>query len=231
MPNTKKPKIQIDIISDVVCPWCYIGKKRLEKALNELKNDYTFELHYKPFQLNPDIPEGGFNQAEYLISKFGGEARYKELTSYVSEVATQEGLHFRYDKQKIAPNTFNLHRLIWLAEKNQMQLPVVDILFKAYFEEGADLSKTENLVNLGVKAGLTEEQVGHLFHSKEGASEVREAEALNRQLGIRSVPFFIINGKYGISGAQSSTVFIEALHNVGNIPDHAESCDINNPEC
>src|SRR6188768_2113694 len=154
-----KPKIKIDVVSDVVCPWCYIGKRRLERAVDELSSTYDFDIEYHPFELNPTTPESGFNQKEYLTKKFGGEDRYAEITNRVAGVAAEEGLSFDFSKQPVSPNTRKAHSLIQFARAEGKQLAVKEAFMKAYFTDGIDLSKNENLVNVAVQAGLDKENV------------------------------------------------------------------------
>src|SRR6218665_489749 len=111
-----KQKIKVDIVSDVVCPWCYIGKRRLEKAMGELSSEYDFDVEYHPFELNPGVPAEGLNQREYLVDKFGSEDRYDQITANTTQVAASEGLDFHFEKQAISPNTRKAHVLLQLAK-------------------------------------------------------------------------------------------------------------------
>jgi predicted DsbA family dithiol-disulfide isomerase len=227
-----KPKITIDVVSDVVCPWCYIGKRRLEKAMDQLSEHYDFEVAYQPFELNPDMPKEGVNQKEYLSKKFGGEARYDQITSQTTQTAAAEGLKFDFSKQKISPNTRDAHRIILLSKEEGKQPETNEAYMKAYFEEGVDLSKKENLVATAVKAGLPEEKVIAWLDSDKGLSEVELSEQINHQRGISGVPFFIINNKYGVSGAQPSDAFIDMLTQVGKeIAPQGESCEVDAKDC
>jgi predicted DsbA family dithiol-disulfide isomerase len=210
-----KPKIKIDVVSDVVCPWCYIGKRRLEKAVVELSNAYDFDIEYHPFELNPTTPESGLNLQEYLTKKFGGEDRYAEITARVTGVAAEEGLTFDFSKQSISPNTRKAHSLIQLARGEGKQLAVKEAFMKAYFTDGVDLSKKENLVNVAVYAGLDVENVETVLADEHAPIQVALAEQELSKLGISGVPFYIINNKYGISGAQSSETFIKAFQEIG----------------
>jgi predicted DsbA family dithiol-disulfide isomerase len=210
-----KPVIKIDIVSDVVCPWCYIGKRRIEKAMLTLQDEYTFEVTYLPFELNPHTPKEGFNQKEYLINKFGGTERYDQVTQQVSHVAAQEGLQFNFEKQPRSPNTRDAHRIIWYAKKVDMQLPVKEAFLKAYFEEGIDLTNKDNLLSVASSAGLDPKQIATFLDSNEGVTEVTQLEQQNYERGISGVPFYIINNQYGISGAQSSEVFMNAIQQIG----------------
>jgi predicted DsbA family dithiol-disulfide isomerase len=210
-----KVKIRIDVVSDVVCPWCYIGKRRLEKAMDQLSSQFEFDVESLPFELNPEMPEKGRNQKEYLNAKFGGEEGYRKITDNVTRIAAEEGLKFDFSRQIISPNTRAAHRLIWLARQEGKSIAINEALMKAYFEEGVDLSKRENLVRVVVKEGLDEKKVNALLDSEEGLAEVLFAEQLNHQRGISGVPFFIINNQYGISGAQPTDVLVKTLTQIG----------------
>jgi len=206
-----KIKIRIDVVSDVVCPWCYIGKRRLEKALSQLPENYEIDLSFLPFELNPDTPTAGVDHKKYLAKKFGSSERYHQLTNHVTGVASGEGLNFDYEKQSVIPNTLDSHRLIQYAKKFGKQLEIKEALMKAYFIDGVDLSKTENLAVIARKNGF---DATAFLNSNEGALEVKQMEQLNSQRGISGVPFYIINNKYGVSGAQPSDTFVEILNEV-----------------
>jgi predicted DsbA family dithiol-disulfide isomerase len=227
-----KPKIKVDIVSDVVCPWCYIGKRRVEKAMDALQDKYDFEVVYHPFELNPQMPAEGVNQKEYLSAKFGGEDRYTKITANTTEVAAQEGLAFDFSKQKISPNTRNAHRIIQFALLAGKQPEVKEAFMKAYFEQGVDLSKKDNLVSVAVSAGLSQEAVETLLSSDTGLSAIEEAEHELQKLGISGVPFYIINNKYGVSGAQASETFIKAFEDMGKEAlASGEACDTDSKVC
>jgi len=230
-----KQKIRVDIVSDVVCPWCYIGKRRLEKAMTALGDKFEFEVTYHPFELNPGQALEGVNQKEYLSDKFGGEARYDQLTGQVTQVAATEGLAFHYDKQLIAPNTRAAHRIAQLASEEGVQQPVIEALFKAYFTDGVDLSKKANLIAVGAGAGLDAAKIEKLLNSDDKTAEVIASEKQMQQLGITGVPFYIINNKYGVSGAQQPQAFIEAFTQIGLETVAAEStgdaCAVDGKDC
>lgn len=227
-----KPKIKIDVVSDVVCPWCYIGKRRLEKAIAQVADQVDVELEYHPFELNPDMPQEGRNQKKYLTKKFGSEAKYQQIVNHVTEVAAQEGLAFDFEKQTISPNTRNAHRLIGFAKKHNNQIEMKEALMKAYFEQGLDLTQTETLVSIATELGLDHEATRNFINSKEGLVEVTTAEMQNAQRGISGVPFYIINNKYGVSGAQPSEVFVKALLEISEENISAEKvCDVESTDC
>ncbi|MCB0490782.1 MAG: DsbA family oxidoreductase [Cyclobacteriaceae bacterium] len=207
-------RIKVDIVSDIVCPWCYIGKRRLEKAIEELKGEFEFDISYLPFELHPNMPKEGRNQKEYLTEKFGGEERYHQLTANVTSVAAEEGLHFDYSQQQNSPNTRDAHRLIWLAKQEGVQPEVKEALLNAYFEKGVDLTKDDNLIDVAESAGLDRNKAMALLSSDEGLVEVEYLEQLNTQRGVSGVPFYIVNDKYGISGAQPSSSFVSAFRDI-----------------
>lgn len=227
-----KPKIKINVVSDVVCPWCYIGKRRLDKAIANLAPEIDFEVQYLPFELNPEMPLSGLNQKDYLTRKFGGDERYEELTSRVTEVAAQEGIVFDYESQKVSPNTRKLHAVIAMARETGLQNEVIEVLYNAYFTSGIDLSDDENIVRAALEAGLDEAAVRNVLSDENKFAEVVKVENEMYKLGITGVPFFIINNKYGISGAQTADVFERALRDIGkSTVDAGEACDTDQQNC
>ncbi len=226
-----KPRIKIEIVSDVVCPWCYIGKRRLERAMSHLKDQMEFDVEFLPFELNPDMPKEGFDQKAYLTKKFGGDERYQQITDYVTKVAAQEGLNFNFQSQHKSPNTRNAHRIISLAKKEGMQPQIKEAFMKAYFEDGKDLTNQEVLVEVAASAGLDRKKILGLLNSDEELKEVIQKEQINHQRGISGVPFYIINGKYGISGAQPSETFVKAFKDIGLTVDAGLACDVGTNEC
>lgn len=210
-----KPVIKVGVVSDVVCPWCYIGKRRLEKAIESLSSEFDFEVAYYPFELNADMPLEGKNQKQYLTKKFGSQEEYERLTEHVSNVAASEGLEFNYEIQTVSPNTRNLHRMILISKEEGKQLALVEALFKAFFTDGIDLSKKTNLVSIAQRVGLPKEKIEKFLESEAGLTEVAVAETEIKRIGVTGVPFYIINDKYGVSGAQSTETFIEAFRSIG----------------
>lgn len=206
--------IKIDIVSDVVCPWCYIGKRRLEKAIEQLSGTFQFQVQYLPFELNPEIPGTGLDQKEHLVKKFGSEAKYQQLTQHTIQVAAEEGLLIDFTKQKVIPNTRMMHAIIGAAGEYGRQLPVADAFFKAYFSDGIDLTRKENLLSVAVSTGLANEVVTKIIEDDSSLVQVAMAENEFRKLGINAVPFYIINNQYGISGAQASETFVKAFYEI-----------------
>jgi predicted DsbA family dithiol-disulfide isomerase len=226
-----KPKIRIDVVSDVVCPWCYIGKKRLEKAMINLKDEFDFEMQYHPFELNTSIPAGGVASRDYMIEKFGGEDRYEQLTGRVAQVAATEGLTMDFDKQIVTPNTRKAHALIARAAVEGKQLKLVDAFFKAYFTDGVDLSKDENLVSIAVNNGLSQESAETVIKDEDALLGIAMEEQEVQKLGITGVPFYIINRKFGVSGAQTPEHFVEVLREASIESVSGDTCDVDKGEC
>jgi predicted DsbA family dithiol-disulfide isomerase len=231
-----KPKIKVDIVSDVVCPWCYIGKRRLEKAIGKLASEYDFELEYHPFELNPQMPETGANQRAYLAAKFGSDERYEQITHQTTQTAATEGLAFAFDKQQVSPNTRKAHVLIQQARTAGKQLEVTEGFFKAYFVEGIDLSKDENLVSVAAQAGLPRTLAEEALADENAPLQVSLAEQEMYKLGITGVPFYIINNRYGVSGAQAAETFVEAFREIvqskeTDVTNSGEACDIDGANC
>ncbi len=146
--------LDIHIVSDVVCPWCYVGKRRLERALQTLDGRYEYRVTWRPFELNPGMPPEGMDRRQYLEGKFGSAPAVRQLEARVAAAGSEEGLDFAFDKIRRTPNTFDAHRLIWLAQREGLQDAVVEGLFRGYFIEGADLSRRETLIEIAGKAGL-----------------------------------------------------------------------------
>jgi len=200
--------LTIEVYSDVVCPWCYVGKRRLEWALSELQETVKAEITWRPFQLNPTMPKEGMDRTTYLEAKFGSLEAFQQLEEHVLAAGTAERIPFAFEKIARTPNTFLAHRLIWFASQQGCQDAVVDSLFKGYFEEGADIGSPFTLVQLAERAGLKAE---HVLGSDEGAAEVKVEESAGLKLGIRGVPYFVLNRMYAISGAQTPDRFVSAL--------------------
>lgn len=209
-------KIKVGVVSDVVCPWCYIGKRRLEKAMTSLSDRFVFDVEFFPFELNPHMPEEGLDNHEYLCRKFGGESKFESLTRHVSEIASKEGIDFNLSLQQTAPNTRNIHRIIMLAREEGIQMELAEAFFRAYFTEGADLSKIQNLIDIAGQAGIDRDRVAMLLHSNTGKLEIEMAEKELQDLGITSVPLFIIDNQIALSGAQPTGEFVKAFESIEN---------------
>ena len=204
--------LKIEVYSDAVCPWCYVGKRRLERALTEFGGDVR--VTWRPFQLNPTMPKEGMDRTAYLEAKFGSLDAFRQLEEHVQAAGASERITFAFEKIARTPNTFAAHRLIWLGEREGCQDAVVDALFRGYFEEGADIGSIAVLVQLAAQAGLPDESVERLLRSDEGTAEVKAEESAGHKLGIRGVPYFVVDGTYAISGAQPVDIFVSALKRV-----------------
>lgn len=201
--------MRIDIFSDTICPWCYIGKKRFEKALTQ-RTDLDLEIHWRAFQLNPDMPAEGMDRKQYVETKFGGPERAAQVYDRVAAAGSEEDIAFNFPGIVRTPNTVASHRLIRYAEDQPGgQDAIVDALFEAYFLRGEDIGDTEVLVAAAQAAGLDPEAVRDFLGTDQHDHSVRAEDVHARQLGIQGVPFFIIDGKYGVSGAQSPEVFTQ----------------------
>jgi predicted DsbA family dithiol-disulfide isomerase len=201
----------VDVISDVICPWCYIGKKRLEKAIAALDSQHRVQVRWLPFQLNPTMPKEGISRKEYRIRKFGSWERSLELDAKLVAVGETEGIHFAFDRIERTPNTVDAHRLIWLADQQDCQDAVVESLFVAYFIEGRDIKNRQTLIDVVAEAGLKRHRVEAMLNSEEGMDAIKEAEGLSRRNQVDGVPFFIINNKITLSGAQQPDAFLAAF--------------------
>ena len=206
----------IEIYSDVVCPWCYVGKRRLERALAQVGRD--IRTTWRPFQLNPTMPKDGMDRRTYLEAKFGSLTAFHQMEEHVLAAGAAERIPFTFEKVARTPNTFLAHRLIWHAEQQGCQDAVVESLFRGYFTEGADIGSVPVLGQLAGRAGLDAAAVGSFLQCEEGATEVKAEEAAGHRLGIRGVPYFVINGTVSISGVQPPNIFVSAIQQAEKEP-------------
>ena len=202
--------IHVDIISDTVCPWCYIGKRRLEKAMNQ-RPGADFQLGWRPFQLNPDLPGEGMSRESYVAMKFGDAERGGKVYQAIKEAGLDEGLAFRFDLVERQPNTFNSHRLIRWAASAGCQDAVVEQLFRGYFMQGLEIGDTEALVAVAAACGMDRTLVAELFEKDADRDLVMAEEAVARRMGISGVPCFIVDRKYAVSGAQDPSVILQVF--------------------
>jgi len=197
----------IDIVSDAICPWCYIGKRRLERAL-AMAPQPDLQIGWRPFQLNPDMPAEGMARQDYLRAKFGDQAGGKTY-DHVIAAGREEGIPFRFDRIQRTPNTILAHRLIRYALRENRQDQVVEALFRAYFIDGRDIGVVENLVAVTEALGMDADRVRSYLESDQDLAEIRAEDAFARQIGIQGVPCFIIDRKFAVSGAQPPESFLE----------------------
>ena len=200
----------IDIYSDVVCPWCYIGKRRFERAISQLQSVRT-DVTWRPFELNPAMASEGMDRTAYLEAKFGSLDTFQRLEEQVTAAGRSEGISFAFEKIRKTPNTLLAHRLIWFAGRQGRQDAIVNALFRGYFEQGADIGSLAVLTALAESAGL---DAARFLRTDEGAEKVKAEEAAGHRLGIRAVPYFVLNNRYGISGAQPLDVFVGAIEKI-----------------
>lgn len=193
--------IKLDIFSDPVCPWCYIGKANLDRAL-EAAPDHPFEIEWHPFQLNPGMPLGGVDRAEYLEAKFGGKARAVEIYARVEQAARDAGLAIDFPSIKTMPNTLNAHRLIHWAGLEGRQTSIVAALFRAYWREGRDIGDAATLTDIAEAAGMDRALTQRLLATDEDAEALKARDIHARERGVTGVPCFIIGNQYVVSGAQ-----------------------------
>ena len=193
---------RIDVISDAICPWCYIGKRQLERALDILeKNKLGFTVAWHPFQLNPDMPAEGVDRQQYRLAKFGSAERSRQMDERITEVAAGVGIEFHLEKLTRTPNTLKAHRLIRLAGQRGVQDGVVEALFKAYFCNGADLGDDTVLADIGHSGGLDRDAALAMLASDDGQREVLAGDQMARNCGIQGVPSFALQGHVLFSGA------------------------------
>jgi predicted DsbA family dithiol-disulfide isomerase len=233
----------VDVFSDVICPWCLVGRRRLERAVDLLAGRHQLDVTWKPFQLNPWMPAEGMDRAAYRAQKFGSVERASAGDTRLTEVGRTEGIEFAFDRIVRTPNTFDAHRLIWLAHKQGRQIEMVDALFRAYFQDGKNVGDHAVLTELAAEAGLDGDEVRRFLDSQDGTFEVDEEESVGRSLGIDGVPFFLFEGKYGVSGAQPAEVLIDVIDQVVKLEGldkpalipmavgaTGEACSVDNPE-
>lgn len=213
--------VRIDVVSDIVCPWCFIGKHRLEKAI-ALNPDIPVEVHWRPYFLNDWIPREGISREQYLTTKFGSPERYKGIAQRVSAAAAAEGLTYAMDKISRQPNTLDAHRLIRWADEIGKAAEMKQRLMDLYFTEGADLTSHTVLAQAAADIGLDAEATRKALASDKDVAEI-EREALSaKEAGIDGVPCFIFGGKFAISGAQAPEDLAEAIERMAQTADAAE---------
>jgi predicted DsbA family dithiol-disulfide isomerase len=203
---------RIDIVSDAICPWCYIGKRNLEAALAELAAEgLRFSVTWNPFQLNPDMPKEGVARAAYRAAKFGSPERVREIDARVAGAAKVVGLDFRQDLMLRTPNTIDAHRLIWFAGREGVQDAVMEAVFRAYFIEGRDIGETDVLADCAAAAGLDRAGVVSFLGSGVAEVEMRAADVAAREAGVNGVPSFFLDGYSVFSGAMPAAQMADAF--------------------
>lgn len=214
--------MKIDVISDAVCPWCYIGKKHLEKALAQ-RPELEVDIHWHPYQLHPDAPLAGYDYRATIDKKYGRET-IERMFAHITQVGQAAGIDFHLNRITRGANTINAHRLLYWARQAGVQNPVCEAIFQAYFCNGADLGDSDTLVAIAAENGMDPDRVRARFATDEDKEAVRELCAFASRQGVSSVPQFVFDGGFTLSGAQHEDVFVRVL-------DRATAASAPGPQC
>jgi predicted DsbA family dithiol-disulfide isomerase len=218
LPRSDAVGTRIDIVSDAICPWCYIGKRQLERALASLGDaGLVFSVHWNPFQLNPEMPKEGRDRAAYRAWKFGSAERAREADVRVGEAAASVGLAFRPDLMVRTPNTIDAHRLIWFAGQNGAQDAIMEAVFRAYFTQGRDIGDPAVLAQCAAESGLNPDDAAAFLAADTAEQETRAADQAAREAGVNGVPSFFLDGYSLFSGAYPAETMAEALRKASTI--------------
>ena len=204
-----KAALTLDVVSDSVCPWCYVGKRNLDAALAQI-TDLDVTVSWRPFQLDPTIPREGISRHDYMARKFGPE-KIKEIHTRLEGIGKAAGIDFAFDKIEKSPNTLNAHRLIRWSQASGKQTDVVESLFCAYFTQGKDIGAQTVLTDIARDFGLDAREIGAALQTDHDEKEVQEEIATAMRMGVSGVPFFIIAGRYGMSGAQPPDMLADVI--------------------
>ncbi len=199
--------MQIDIYSDTVCPWCFIGKRRLEKAMAS-RPELSLDIVWRPFQLNPNMPIGGMDRQSYLANKFGGAQRAGQFYDLIDRTGRGDGLEFKFERIKVTPNSLDSHRLIKFGRAAGRQDPVVEALFRAYFLDGRDIGEMDVLIDVAEACGLDGGSTRVYLETDQDVQQTQAEDLKARRMGIDGVPFFVVNNKYAVAGAQEPEAFL-----------------------
>ena len=202
--------IKLDILSDPICPWCYIGKAHLDRAL-EAHPDHPFEIEWHPFQLNPDMPRDGVDRRTYLEAKFGGKAKAVEVYARVAQAAQEAGVPLNLEGMERTPNTMDAHRLIHWAGLEGRQSAVVSALFRAYFREGRDIGDSATLVTIAAACGMDAAMTERLLSTEADLDDIAARDVHARERGVTGVPCFVIANQYVVTGAQPPQVWAQVI--------------------
>lgn len=208
--------LTVDVVSDVVCPWCYLGGKRLEKAIGEVASEIAVATTFRPYQLNPDLPAEGVDHKRHLAAKLGGAEAVERAHAHLTGLGHEDGIAFDFAAVKVSPNTLDAHRLLrWaMIEGPALQQKVALALFKAYFEEGRNVGDRAVLLDVAEGCGMDRAVLGTLFSAGADVDSVKEEIGLARDMGVTGVPCFIVDNKYAIMGAQPVDVLANALREI-----------------
>ena len=202
--------MKVDIIADTICPWCYVGKKRFDRAL-ELRPQEDLEVGWRAFQLNPSMPKQGMDRKEYVAEKFGGLERARSAHGSIELAGAEEGIKFNFKGIERTPNTVNSHRLVRYAATQGIQTPVINAIFEAYFLNGKDIGEISILANIARDVGLDHDQISEFLQSDRDVETILAEDELARRIGVNGVPCFIVDRKYAVSGAQSPEVLVQVF--------------------
>ena len=206
----KQDPFYIDVISDVVCPWCFLGKRRLDAALRQFPTQ-SIEVRWRPFQLDPSIPDGGFDRSGYLTRKFGSIDRLAEVQGRLTDIGKDVNIHFKFSEIQRAPNTIKAHRLIRWAYRFGRQDEIVESIFISYFENGLDIGDPLVLASLADLSGFNREEIYDRLVSDEDRESVAQEAHKATEIGVQGVPFFIFGGKLSVSGAEPVETLAHAI--------------------
>jgi predicted DsbA family dithiol-disulfide isomerase len=205
-----RARLQIEVVFDLVCPWCFLGTQRLRRTLRA-RPDLSADIAWRPFLLNPDIAPGGLSRQDYLMRKFGGEERARRLHATIADLGRVEGLRFAFDRIRRIPPSLDAHRLVRLAERQGLAEQAVDAVFHAYFEDGVDIGDQDALATLAGTIGMDVQATRQALAGPQEAEAVHADNLRAHRLGINGVPCFVVQGRHAIAGAQEPEVLERLL--------------------
>lgn len=211
MEKTDTSRLLLEIVSDTICPWCYIGKRKLDAALAMIGEEIAFDVRWRPFELNPDMPRGGLDRKAYRAAKFGSWEKSQALDAQVHEAGADVGLDFRHDRMAITPNTLSSHVLVRLAREGGLQGAVVEAIFKAYFTDGLDVGNVHVLTEIGVSCGMNGKRIQEALADDGLRYDVKSEAMAFSAAGVNSVPSVLLNRHLLFSGAQSPERIADTL--------------------
>jgi len=212
-------KVSVDIVADLVCPWCWLGKRNWDAA-RKLVPEIPVETVWRPYQLDPDLPRAGRPYGEYMKAKFSGEntERWAQMRAHLEQAAPAAGIEFRFDAIPVRPNTLNAHRVLRWAAGQGVENEAAEGLFRAFFADSRDIGDTQTLSQIAGAAGLDDELIAELLSSDQDEKAIREEEAFFRKLGVTGVPTYIFNGRFAVSGAQEPKILADAIRQAASEP-------------
>lgn len=205
--------VKLDIFADPACPWCYVGKAYLDRAL-EKSGDHPFIVEWHPFQLNPDMPAEGMDRADYLEIVFGSKEKAVEAHVELMDHAAKAGISFDFEKIKRSPNTLDAHRLVYWAGLESKQTPTMTALMQAYWRDGRDISDHEVLCDIGDSVGLDASVIARLLKTDSDIESIQRRDAHSREMGVKSVPTYIVAGQHAVPGAQNTELWMNVISDI-----------------